>query len=296
MAYSEAELRQIVAEVLSRLGKGENAAPAPEPEPAADCPECAECTGLSDVTAYSLSDVHFVPNPANPGIETIKKTTPARIGIWRTGPRYLTEPWLRFRADHAAARDAVLMEVDEMLLGEMGLFAVETRVKDKEEYLTRPDLGRRLSDEGKALIKERCKMKPQVQIVVVDGLSSTAIEANLRDFLPALMQGLKNNGLKVGTPFFVRHGRVAVMDEIGEILQPDIVVEAVGERPGLVTARSMSAYMCWRPRIGTVESDRSLISNIHDGGMPATEAGAAVAAFLKRINDNQASGTKLAAM
>ena len=108
------------------------------------------------------------------------------------------------------------------------------------------------------------------------------------------MQGLKNVGLSLGTPFFVKYGRVAVMDDIGEILQPDIVIEAVGERPGLVTAKSMSAYMCWRPRHGTIESDRSLISNIHDGGTPATEAGAAVAAFAKRIFDNQASGTKLA--
>ena len=167
-------------------------------------------------------------------------------------------------------------------------------VRDKEEYLTRPDLGRRLSEEAKAVIRERCQMRPQVQVIVVDGLSSTAIEANIRDFLPALMQGLKNLGLSVGTPFFVKYGRVAIMDDIGEILQPDVVVEAVGERPGLVTAKSMSAYMCWRPRHGTIESDRSLISNIHDGGTPATEAGAAVAAFVKRIYDNQASGTKLA--
>ena len=100
-----------------------------------------------------------------------------------------------------------MLEVDEKLLEEMGLFTVQTQVRDKEEYLTRPDLGRRLSEEAKAIIRERCQMKPQVQIVVVDGLSSTAIEANLRDFLPALMQGLKNVGLSVGTPFFVKYGR-----------------------------------------------------------------------------------------
>ncbi len=295
MTYSEAELRQIVSEVLARLAVKEPEPPVPEaPEPATE-PEVYD--GLPDVTAYELTDVHFLPHAADPeGMVALRRTTPARIGIWRTGPRYLTEPWLRFRADHAAARDAVLTEVDERLLEEMNLFAVQTLVNDKDEYLTRPDLGRRLSEQAKATIKERCIFQPQVQVVVVDGLSSTAIEANIRDFLPALMQGLQSVGLTVGTPFFVKYGRVAVMDEIGEILQPDLVVEAVGERPGLVTAKSMSAYMCYQPRIGTIESDRSLISNIHPGGMPATEAGAAVAAFLKRMYDNKASGTKLAAM
>lgn len=293
MAYTEAELRKIVAEVVSRLTAGEEK-PAPEPAPeTCTAPECEE--GLPDLASYDLMKTCYVPHPHDAdGLMAMKSYTPARLGIWRTGPRYLTEPWLRFRADHAAARDAVLLEVDEKLLEELNLFTVQTQVRDKEEYLTRPDLGRKLSEEAKAIIRERCTMKPQVQVVVVDGLSSTAIEANIRDFLPALMQGLKNVGLSVGTPFFVKYGRVAVMDEIGEILQPDVFVEAVGERPGLVTAKSMSAYMCWRPRIGTIESDRSLISNIHDGGMPATEAGAAVAAFLKKIYDNQASGTKLA--
>lgn len=293
MTYSESELRRIVAEVLARLGGEQGSAAALGLARTAD----ADGEGLADVTGYSLSDVHFVPEPLDPqGIAALKKTTPARIGIWRTGPRYLTEPWLRFRADHAAARDAVLTEVRESLIEELGMFSVQTLVRDKDEYLTRPDLGRRLSDEAKALIRERCESTPQVQIVVVDGLSSAAIEANIGDFLPALLQGLKTHGLRVGAPFFVKYGRVAVMDDVGELLQPDVVVEAVGERPGLVTAKSMSAYMGWRPRHGTVESDRSLISNIHEGGMPATEAGASVAAFVKRIVDNQASGTKLANM
>lgn len=290
MAYTEAELRKIVAEVLSRLNQGTEApAQAAQPAPVDDG------EGLRDLADIDIRKTCYVPHAADPeGLMRVKLATPTRIGIWRAGPRYLTEPWLRFRADHAAARDAVMLEVDQNLLDELGLFTVQTMVRDKEEYLTRPDLGRRLSEEAKAIIRERCQMRPQVQVIVVDGLSSTAIEANIRDFLPALMQGLKNLGLSVGTPFFVKYGRVAVMDDIGEILQPDVVVEAVGERPGLVTAKSMSAYMCWRPRHGTIESDRSLISNIHDGGTPATEAGAAVAAFVKRIYDNQASGTKLA--
>lgn len=294
MSISEAELRQIVAEVLARMGAGAPASGAAAPAAPAAAPAEA---GLPDVTDYDLRDRVFLTGAGDPdGLAALKRTSPARIGIGRAGPRYRTEPWLRFRADHAAARDAVLMEVDESLMEQLGLFKVQTQVRDKDEYLTRPDLGRRLSDEAKETLRRRCAMGPQVQVVVVDGLSSAAIAAQAPRFLPALMRGLETYGLKPGTPFYVKYGRVAVMDEIGELFQPDLLIEAVGERPGLVTAESMSAYMCWRPRLGTVEADRMLISNIHDGGMPAVEAGAAAAALLQKMFDNQASGTRLAAM
>jgi len=97
----------------------------------------------------------------------------------------------------------------------------------------------------------------------------------------------------MGKPFFVKYGRVAVMDDIGELLEPTVLVELIGERPGLVTAKSMSAYMCYRPNKDTIESDRTLVSNIHDGGMPAVEAGAHVASIAKKIYDAKASGLKL---
>lgn len=250
---------------------------------------------LSDLTGYDLKEKHFVSEVQNPeGLMEIKKTTPGRVGAGRAGVRPKTEPWLRFRADHGAARDAVLTEVDESLMEEMGFFCVQTRVRDKDEYLTRPDLGRQFCEEAVQEIRERCQARPQVQIMVVDGLSSTAIHANIKDIYPALLEGLKGHNLQVGTTFFTRYGRVGLMDHLGDLLEPEAVVMLVGERPGLVTAKSMSAYMCYRPRKGTIESHRSLISNIHDGGMPPVEAGAHVAGFLKKIVDNQASGVKLA--
>ena len=248
---------------------------------------------LSDIGEYDLRERTFLENPCDPeALKRLKASTPARIGIGRAGPRYRTLPYLRFRADHAAAEDAVMGEVSPELIEKMGWLPLQSTATSKEDFLALPDKGKRLNQESAERLRKEAVHRPQVQIVIADGLSSSAIEANVADFLAALTQGLKNFGLSVGTPVFVKYGRVAIMNDIGEILEPDVVVDD-GERPGLVTAKSMSCYMCWRPRHSTVESDRSVISNIHDGGTPAAEAGASAAAFAKRIFDNQASGTKL---
>lgn len=249
---------------------------------------------LPDITEKDLSEWSEIPNPEDPeGLARIKKTTPARLGIWRAGTRFKVGPWLRFRADLAAAKDAVLQEVDSELVEKLGLFTVQTVVEDKDEYLTRPDLGRKLSEEAKKKILEECPKSPDVQLVVVDGLSSSAIESNAVDFIPAFEEAIKGYGLKMGKPFFVKYGRVAVMDDIGELLNPEVVIELVGERPGLVTANSMSAYMGYRPNKDTIESDRSLVSNIHQGGLPPVEAGAHVASVVKKIYDAKTSGLNL---
>lgn len=249
---------------------------------------------LPDLTERDLSEWSEIPNPEDPeGLARIKKTTPARVGIWRAGTRFKVDPWLRFRADLAAAKDAVLQEVDPEIIEKLGLFTVQTVVKDKDEYLTRPDLGRKLSEEAKEKILAECPKSPDVQLVVIDGLSSSAIESNVLDFIPAFEEAIKGYGLKMGKPFFVKYGRVALMDDIGELLNPEVVIELIGERPGLVTANSMSAYMGYRPNKDTIESDRSLVSNIHQGGLPPVEAGAHVASVVKKIYDAKASGLNL---
>lgn len=299
---SEQELRKLVENVIEELGAQGKL----DPEKVLNSSElnCSlssteiekeeEEAILQDLCDKKLEEWAEIPEPVNPeGLKSIKKTTPARLGIWRAGSRYKIEPWLRFRADYAAAKDAVMKEVDPGIIEELGYFTAQTVVKDKDEYITRPDLGRKLSVEGKEKILKECTPGADVQLVVVDGLSSTAIEANVLDFIPAFTGAIKNYGLKMGTPFFVKYGRVAVMDDIGEVLKPEVVIELVGERPGLVTARSMSAYMCYKPNKDTIESDRMLVSNIHDGGLPPAEAGAHVASIVKRIFDAKASGVKL---
>jgi len=239
-------------------------------------------------------DKILIENPHNPeALKMMRKATPARIAIGKCGTRQKTSPYLNFLADHAAAQDAVFMDVSDEFLQKNNLLKVQTIVKDKDEYLMKPDLGKKLSDESRKVVLEKIEKGKQVQIIVVDGLSSTAIESNVSDVLPALIQGLKTENLSVGTPFFVKYGRVGIEDEIGMLLGCDIIIELVGERPGLTTAESMSSYMIYRPSEKTVEADRTVISNIHREGTPPAEAGAHMATLVRKMIDNKASGITL---
>ena len=223
----------------------------------------------------------------------MKAKTPARLGIGRAGTRYKTETVLRFRADHAAAQDAVFSYVDEEFIKENNMFAVETLCKDKDEYLTRPDLGRKFSPETINNIKSKFGTNQKVLILVGDGLSSAAIEANLKDCAPAIKQGLKMYGIDSSEILFVKHCRVGAMDHLGEELGCEVICMLVGERPGLVTAESMSAYIAYKPYIGMAEAKRTVISNIHKGGTTAVEAGAHIAELIKTMLDKKASGIDL---
>lgn len=235
----------------------------------------------------------LVPNPFNlEAIKAMKTATPARIGVWRAGTRYKTDTLLKFRADHAVAQDAVFLDVDQAFLDRMGLLTAQTMCQTKEEHLTRPDQGRRLSPEAVDVIRQKCQPKGQVQIVVVDGLSSSAVQANVPDMLPVLSEGLKAAGIKVGTPFFVKNGRVPVQDHLGEILDFELFVSLIGERPGLGTAESLSAYITYRPNSKTVEADRTVVSNIHKGGTPPAEAAAHLVTLIQSMLKLKCTGVK----
>ena len=134
---------------------------------------------------------------------------------------------------------------------------------------------------------------PQVQVYVSDGLSSTAVEANVRDLLPALEQGLKLHGLSVGTPFFVKYGRVRSMEPISQTLGATVTCVLLGERPGLATPESLSAYLAYRARVGMPESERNCVSNIHREGTGPVEAGAHIADLIAKMIEQQVSGINL---
>lgn len=249
---------------------------------------------IDDISKIDLKTQYLVPNPRKKeAFLQYKEQTPARIGCWRTGPRYLTSTMLRFRADHSAAQDSVFSYVSEEFLKECNLFTVNTMCHDKDEYITRPDLGRKISPEGIELIKKNCLKKPMVQIIAADGLSAAAIEANLRDVMPAIIQGLCDDGITVGTPFFIRHSRVAAMDVVSEITGALVTCILIGERPGLVTAQSMSAYIAYKATVGMLEARRTVVSNIHRGGTMPVEAGAYIADIIKLMLEKKASGTEL---
>ncbi|MGG1516500.1 ethanolamine ammonia-lyase subunit EutC [Paenibacillus oryzisoli] len=239
-------------------------------------------------TRLGIEDAHDIT-----ALSELARKTPARIGVGRAGLRPKTEAWLKFRLDHAAAVDAVYGEVSTELLSSLDLFAVQTQVSDKEEYIRRPDLGRRLSAEAIQIISKRCAHEPKVQIIVSDGLSSQAIEQNGEDVLLSLQQSLTSLGIDYGTSFYIQKGRVAVMDDVGEVLRPEVVVLLIGERPGLLSAESLSAYLCYKPGKGTIEADRMVVSNIHSGGIPPVEAGAYLGDVVARMLKFQASGISL---
>ena len=136
-------------------------------------------------------------------------------------------------------------------------------------------------------------MNPQVQVYAADGLSSQAVDMNLRDILPALMDGLQDYGISTGTPFFMRFGRVPAMDAVSEYLGAEVTCVLLGERPGLATANSMSAYIAYKAAVGMTEARRTVVSNIHSGGIPAVEAGAHIAGLLKTILERKQSGVDL---
>lgn len=298
---NEKDLKDIIAQVLSEINL-ENTAAAPAADtaaaPATDAPaEKApeiEDGCWEDVAAIDLKKQYLVENPVNgEAFYDLKQYAPCRLGIGKAGARYKTLPVLEFRAAHAAAQDAVFSDVDQDFVDKMGLFTVQTKCDSKDTYLTRPDLGRMLSDEGAKEVAEKCEKNPTVQIYVSDGLSSAAVAANVGDVLPAIEQGLKSYGIKVGTPFFVKYGRVGVMDQVSEITGADVTCVLIGERPGLITANSMSAYIAYKATVGMPEARRTVVSNIHAEGTVPAEAGAHIADIIKKILEAKASGTDL---
>lgn len=236
-----------------------------------------------------------VQNPKNRAVlEELRASTRARVCSGRSGPRPRTTSLLRFLADHSRSKDTVLKEIPQEWVTASGLIEVQTEVTDKDMYLTRPDLGRRLSQSAMDTLLRQCKKGVQVQIVVSDGLSTDAVTANYDEIFPPLLKGLENAGLTVGKPIFVRYGRVKVEDQIGELLEAETVVLLVGERPGLGQSESLSCYAIYRPSVATtVEADRTCISNIHRGGTPPVEAAAVIVDLVKTMLAQKASGIHL---
>ncbi len=296
----ETELRKLIENMVNEMVQKDNSPKPhitknintePVPEPRSNNVE-DKC--LDDITEIDLKKLLLVDNPKNrEEYLEMKSKTPARLGAGKAGARYKTLSNLRMRADHAAAQDTVFTYVDDDFIKKNNFVEVHTLCKDKDEYLTRPDLGRRFDTSQQEIIKKTCGENPKVLIVVGDGLSSAAIEANVENMIPAIKQGLSNYGITVPDILFVKHSRVGAMDAIGEVTNADVICILIGERPGLVTAESMSAYITYKPKIGIPESKRTVISNIHSGGTTPVEAGAHTAELIKKMLDKKASGIDL---
>ena len=293
------ELTNLVAEILSQMNTEQPTVKSSDYKTLLLQPDRKETapvdTGCAcDVTALDLRKLYLTENPENKEkFARMKEKTPARLGSGKAGARYKTLTMLRFRADHAAAQDAVFSQVPEDFPEKNRLTPVQTECTSKDEYLTRPDKGRRFDEKNARIIRSAIPGKPKVLIVVGDGLSSAAIMANAMDCKAAIQDGLKLRGIEYGPDLFVRYCRVGAGDAIGDITDCDLVCMLVGERPGLVTDKSMSAYITYKPHTGISESARTVVSNIHSQGTPAVEAGAYIAELIEKILSKKVSGVGL---
>jgi ethanolamine ammonia-lyase small subunit len=244
-------------------------------------------------------DTSLFPPESSALVRKIRARTPARLLTGRAGAAYRTETQLELREAHAAARDAVRTELDlEACLGadfvkRWKIFEVCTMAGSKDEYLLRPDLGRRLSCEARAEIARRCPSGVNLQFVIGDGLSVTAVAAQAPALMELLLEGARANGWASGQPFLVRHCRVGVLNEIGELLAPEVAVLLIGERPGLATAESLSAYMAYRSRNTHTDANRNLISNIHGRGVSVRDAARRILGLAGQMMRAKASGCNL---
>lgn len=279
------ELKQLVREVLKDMGGASGAVSSASGGLNVEVEDISACDWKNTLLVENPNDRQFYME--------MKKMTPARIGVGRAGPRPHYKALLRFRADHAAAMDAVFNDVDEATIQELNLFEVQTTAADKADFLMDPNKGRAFDKANQDKILLNCKKNARVQILVSDGLSSIAVERNIRDLLPALEQGLRSHGIETGTNIFVKFGRVGVMDAITELLGCEVTLILLGERPGLVTNESLSCYMTYKGTVDIAESARTVVSNIFKGGIPPTEAGAYIADIAKKMLDMKASGLDL---
>jgi ethanolamine ammonia-lyase small subunit len=232
-------------------------------------------------------------------VRKIRARTPARLLVGRAGAAYRTKTQMELREAHAAARDAVRGELDPAqwlggaFLKRWNLVESRTKAANKDDYLLRSDLGRHFDDRSRADIQRRCTPGCDLQIAIGDGLSVAAVVAQVPPLLPLIFERAKDRNWKIGQPLLVHYCRVGLLNEIGEILNPRVVVLLIGERPGLATAESLSAYLAYRPRNSHTDADRNVISNIHARGLSPQAAADRIVNFAAQMIKAEISGYQL---
>lgn len=224
--------------------------------------------------------------------EAARHTT-ALLGIGHVGTRYATDVVLQFQAELAVAHAAVGTELPDGWAEANGFVGVTTRVTSHREFLLRPDLGRRLSDDGLATLRAKCARGVDVQIIVADGLSAVACMQTGKQLHDAVARAVTARGLRVGTPVAARFARVWLEDEIGQETGAKVAMILLGERPGLGTGDGLSAYVVYGPKLGNTDGDRNMISNIHLRGTPPDEAAVRLAALAAAMIEQRTSGVTL---
>jgi ethanolamine ammonia-lyase small subunit len=230
--------------------------------------------------------------PATPSLEYLRRFTAARVALGRAGAGLPTKAHLQFTLDHARARDAVWSAVDmptlEAALRERGLATARVRSQagDRATYVRRPDLGRALAPDD--LVGLKALGTARIAIVIADGLSAAAIEANALAVVDAL-----RSSLVIDAVVLAEQGRVAIGDPIGAALGADLVIVLIGERPGLSAADSLGCYITYKPAPGTPDSKRNCVSNIRQGGLEIADAAYKIAWLAREALQRELTGIEL---
>ena len=254
---------------------------------------------LPDITTQAQRKEPLVRHPKDKaGLEALIAATPFRIGVGREGPRPKLRTIHQMRADHAATQDSLNYIVPAETIKRLGVIDVgETETEGVlETYLRLPPKGRKFSEAAKKIILEKCKKNPTVQIVLSNGLSGYAIERYAADVLKGLMDGLKAAHIDVGTPIYVNRGRVGLLNDVGAVLNAEVSVILIGERPGLIISDALSIYagyhQRWEPL--TTDANRDNICMISKLGKDPLEAAAEGVGLIKDYLKYKTSGVALA--
>ena len=238
-----------------------------------------------------------IPIPADPWVE-LRRHTPARIALGRSGASLPTTEVLRFAAAHAQARDAVHVPLDAAVLVDAlraqawAPVQVRSRAATRDEYLRRPDLGRRLNEFDAASLQAMPAGPVDLAVVLGDGLSALAVQRHGVPLLCALRIVL-DGALSWAPPVVATQARVALADEIGELLNARLALILIGERPGLSSPDSLGAYLTHAPKVGRVDAERNCVSNIRPQGLPPERAASRIAWLLCESLRRRLSGVAL---
>jgi len=204
---------------------------------------------------------------------SLESLTAARIALGRAGGSLPTAAHLAFQLDHARARDAVhrRLDVDALSRGlaarRVATIGIRSAAADRTTYLQRPDLGRRVHPPDRSLLST-LDTPVDVALVVADGLSALAVERHAPPLVELLVSRVAALGWVLAPVVLVMGGRVAIGDEVGELLRARLSLVLIGERPGLSAPDSLGAYLTWRPRVGRLDAERNCVSNIRPDGLP----------------------------
>lgn len=234
--------------------------------------------------------------------ERLRRYTPARIALGRAGVSLPTKPLLEFQLAHALARDAVHLPLDDegltaRLEAQMWpVVPLRSAAGDRQTYLQRPDLGRRLDENSREALERLATRGARgfdIAFVVADGLSARAVNEHAPSMLAAIRPRLEAGGWRIAPLALVEQGRVAIGDDVGALMGAAIVVVLIGERPGLSSPDSLGLYLTYAPRAGLTDEARNCISNVRPQGLSFEAAAHRLFYLLEEARRRKLSGVEL---